>query len=86
MTNKNVADSLEELNEKQRKSGPGWIGGLITEEDGDFIKSNLEQEYFEKLRKAYYVGLEMGFPTKREDGTVNLEDYFDENLDKLKNV
>lgn len=82
---KNISDSLEQLNEKQRRSGPGWIGGLITEEDGSFVKSNLEQEYFEKLRNAYFTAKEMGFPIKREDGTVDLEDYFDENLEKLVN-
>ena len=81
---KNVADSLEELNEKQRKGGPGWIGGLITAEDGSFVKSNVTEDYFEKLRKAFFIAEEMGFPTKNEDGMVNLEDYFDENLKKLK--
>jgi len=36
------------------------------------------------LRKAFFIAEEMGFPTKNEDGMVNLEDYFDENLEKLK--
>ena len=83
MTNRNVADSLEQLNEEQRKGGSGWIGGLITAEDGSFVKSNLTEEYFEKLRKALIIAKEMGFPTKKEDGSVDLEDYFDENLEKL---
>jgi hypothetical protein len=70
--------------EEQRRGGPGWIGGLITAEDGSFVKSNITEDYFEKLRKAFFIAEEMGFPTKNEDGMVNLEDYFDENLEKLK--
>ena len=76
---------MEQLNKEQRNGCSGWIGGLITSEDGSFVKSNLTEEYFKKLRKAYFTAEKMGFPTKNKDGIVNLEDYFDENLKKFKN-
>ena len=73
----NISDSLEELNKKQREGGPGFFGGLITPEDGSFVRTNITEEYFEKLRKAYFKAKSLGFPIKREDGIVNLEDYFE---------
>jgi hypothetical protein len=55
-----------------------------TPEDGNFTRSNITEDYFQKLRKAYFVAKEMGFPTRNPDGVVNLEDYFEENLKNLK--
>jgi hypothetical protein len=74
----NISDSIEKLNKKQQESGPGFIGCLITPEDGSFVRTNNTEDYFGKLRAAYFKAKSLGFPIRKEDGTVDLEDYFDE--------
>jgi hypothetical protein len=75
---KNISDSIGELNKKSENDERGVIRGLVTAEDGSFFRSSMDNDYFQKLHKAFLKVQKM----QKEEGftwvgSLDLEDYFD---------
>ena len=81
---KNISDSIEKFNKKCEEDRPGMIRGLVTPSDGTFVKSNTDDEYFQKWAKAVIkvrqmrdsgISLE---PYQDKNGAIDLEQFFDD--------